>query len=284
MVSGLLAVLGFAGGVLTSKFELSKRKVPISVHAPLLFLLLCFVTGMIMIATGQKVMLPDVVFGPSYIIAFIIMICVAVAWNVFYYQALSKENIQEFDLIIVTEPLVTIALAGVYLSSERNPTVLLLALIAAIALIFAHMRHHKVRIDRYAKELIVAVFLMGVEVLIIKYLLGAFSPISLYFWRTLFVFGALYAMYRPDFKKVALRDFTIIFIDALFGVLQMVARYYGYNIGGVVVTTLALLLGPVIVEVYSLSVMKEKVSSKSVLAFVVVCLCVLISIFLGFHK
>lgn len=281
MISGLLAALGFVGVVLLSKYELAKRKMPISIFAPMAFLAICFLTGILMLATGQKMILDGAVFSFNYVIAFILLIVIAVLWNIFYFQSLLKEKIQEFDLIIMTEPLITIALAGILFSSERNATVFLLALIAAIALIFAHMHHHKLRIDHYAKELIIAVVLMSIEVMFIRYLLNIFSPITLYFWRTLFVFGVMYAIYRPDFGKVKLKDFAVVSLVGVFAILEMVSRYVGYDNGGIVITTLALLLGPVVVEIVSIYYLKEKASYKSIFAFAVVCICVLIAVFTG---
>ncbi len=274
MLAGLLASLGFAGGVLIDKFELSKRHIKLSLYLPLLFLFLCALTGILLLVLPIE-LFPAEALESTYLWAFLLMLALAFGWNVFYYRALAKETVQEFDLLLLTEPLVTIVLASVFFSGERHPIVLILALIAAICLIFTHMHRRKVRFDTYARGLMLSILLMSLEVLVIRVLLEVYHPISLYFIRTLLIFLGYALAYKPQFSSMKLRDVGGIFLTALFGVLQMVSRFFGYRDGGVVITTLILLLGPLIVEIISLSILKEKLNYKSGLAFAVIFLCVL---------
>jgi drug/metabolite transporter (DMT)-like permease len=281
LIVGILAAIGFAGGVLVDKYELSKRRIPVRTYVPLMFLTLCLFTGIALVIFQQPIMQYGTSLNFSYVFAFLAMILVALAWNLFYYRALMKESLQEFDLILLTEPLITIAMAGLLFRSERNATVLLLALIASITLVIAHMRRKKIKFDHYAKELILAIFLMSLEVMIIRYLLEVFSPIGLYFLRTFVVYLLVTAIYKPNYKTVKHADAAAIALTAGFGVMQMVLRYYGYEMGGVVITTLMLLLGPLIVEMVSVSLLKEKVNIKTVSAFIVIAACVLFASVLG---
>lgn len=274
MISGFIAVVGFAGEVLLNKYELSRRRLPISIFLPASFLLLCFMTGVIMMVFKDASTVSPLALTWPYILAFAAMVILACVWNVMYCQALSKETIQEFDLIIMTEPLVTIALAGLLFNAERNAIVFLLALIAAIVLILAHVRRKRLKFTHYAKELIIAIFMMSLEVVIIRQLLSVYSPISLYFWRTFAVFAIFFWLFRPDFTKIKITDFGALGLVGAFGVMQMIARFYGYEIGGVVLTTLILLLGPVLVELVSIMLLREKVSLRIAAAFVVILVCI----------
>lgn len=274
MLAGILASLGYAGGVLVDKFELSKRHFPLRTYLPLLFAALAFVTGAIMVAVPSTISFTSSASSGQYIVAFFVMIALATAWNIYYYRGLKRETVQEFDLILLIEPLMTIALASVFFAQERSATRLLLALIAAIALIIAHIRRRHLMLDSFAKGLLIAVFLMSLEVLVIRILLDVYSPVLLYFLRTLALTAVFFLIYRPALQHLRIADLVIILVVALFGVLQMVARFFGYSSGGVVLTTLLLLLGPVLVESVSLFFLKERMSHKTALAFMVILLCV----------
>lgn len=274
MGAGLLAALGFVGGVLIDKFELSKRRLAMQLFLPALFVSLAGCTFVLALVAPSTFSVSPGAGTLHYLVPFAAMIALAVAWNMFYYQALAKETVQEFDLILLTEPLVTIVLASAFFPQERNALLLLLALIAAVALIVAHMHHRKIRFDRYASGLLVAVFLISLEVLMIRILLQVYSPVALYLFRTCVLAGIFMAMYHPRITRARFGDLRIVAYSAGFGVLQMVARFFGYAGGGVVLTTLILLLGPVIVEVVGVAVLRERLKSRSAVAFGVICICV----------
>ncbi len=274
MLAGVLASLGYAGGVLIDKYELSKRHFPLRLYLPLLFAMLAFVTGVIMVLKPSTISISEDAGQGSYVVAFIAMIALATTWNIYYYRGLKRETVQQFDLILLIEPLATVAMASIFFVQERNAVRLLLALIAAIMLIIAHVRRSRVVFNTFARGLLIAVFLISLEVLVIRVLLDVYSPVLLYFLRTLALTVAFLGIYRPSFKHLSLADFSITFVVALFGVLQMVSRFFGYAFGGVVLTTLLLLLGPVIVESISLFFLKERMTHKTALAFMVIILCV----------
>ncbi len=273
MLYGILAAIGFAGGVLVDKFELSKRRISIPTYIPMFFLLIAFFMAIIQLVSRVP-LFPAQAFNPSYIIAFLLMVALAVAWNIFYYRSLAKESVQEFDLILLTEPLITIALASFFFSSERHFTVLLAGLFAALVLVITHMHRRKVRFNAYAKELMVAIVLMSLEVLVIKELLVIYHPISLYFLRTVCIAVVTAWIYKPKLNRIKTLDIVAMSGTALFGILQMVSRFYGYANGGVVLTTIVLLLGPVLVEISSVTILKEKITLKTSLAFVLIILCI----------
>lgn len=282
MISGLIASFGFAGCVLVDKYILSRRKIPQRLYIPVLFMMLCLFTGIIMTIAGIPIF-SSIDLQPIYIVAFIGMITLAVAWNIYYYQAIAKETVQEFDLIMALKPLFTVLLAWIFFQTERSMVVFGLSLLASMAVAFAHHHHHRFYIDKYIQHLILAVLLMALEALLIRVLLEAFTPFGVYFLRTLFIFAAMHFIYKPDYKSIDKKDFNPIFLAALFGIMLMVASYYGYQNQGVVVTTLIMLLGPLIVEVYSVAILKEKTDLQKVISFSAVMVCVTLAEIIGYR-
>ncbi len=274
MLSGLLASLGFAGGVLIDKFELSKRRMPMRQFLPTLFVTLAVFTGLVIVMIPSTFHIGVAALSLRYLFAFAAMILLAFGWNIYYYIGLAKEAVAEFDLILLTEPLVTIVLASIFFVNERNPIILILALIAALALIIAHLRHRKIRLDHAASGLLISVLLMSLEVLVIRILLDAYSPVALYFMRVTVLAVIFCIKFKPRISMSALPDMRVVAVSGAFGALQMLARYVGYSSAGIVVTTLALLLGPVLVEMISVLILREKVTLKSATAFLVILLSV----------
>lgn len=283
MLAGVIAAFGFAIGVLIDKFALSRRRIAIRELVPALFLLLALLTALAVSVVPDHRFLYAAMFSPSNITAFLVMVALAVTWNILYFRALAKETVQEFDLILMLEPLATIFLASVFLQAERNWVIIAISFVAALALVYAHLKRQHIVFDTYARGLILAVILMGLEVLVLSLLLRTYTPLTLYFWRTLAVFLATTALYRPRFSRLKAGDLGIVLITAVFGVIQMVARYYGYAGSGVILTTLALLLGPLMVEIASVLLLKEKIKPKSTLAFAVILLCVVYANMLTNH-
>ncbi|OQA04235.1 MAG: EamA-like transporter family protein [bacterium ADurb.Bin400] len=200
---------------------------------------------------------------------------VAVSWNVLYYQGIQKENLAEFELIMLFSPLATIMLAGIFLPAERDLSVFVAGMVASAALIASRFRHHHVKISRIAKKTLWAMILLSFESILIKELLLVFTPVSLYFVRTAVLAIVFLLMYKPKILSMAKEAFALIIISAIFGVLQMVLKYYGFQNLGVIETTMILLMGPFIVYAFSYVYFNEKLYKRDMAAVAVIVLSIL---------
>src|SRR6185369_2948742 len=75
----------------------------------------------------------------QYVFYVILMILLAIMWNIFYYQGLKKEKIIEFEMILLLTPLATVLMAALFFPEEFNPPVFWASLIASLALILSHV-------------------------------------------------------------------------------------------------------------------------------------------------
>lgn len=273
MIEAFIASLGYAGGVVSDKFVLSRYRVPVMRFVPLLFLWLMAITAVFLPLWGSAHY--NLLSDWHYLAIFGAMIVVAVTWNIFYYQGIQKEDLHEFELIMLLSPLVTIMFAEVFLPAERNVSVLIPSLIASFALIATRFRSHHVHIGKTAWRTILAMLLMSFESILIKYLLDAFSPVTLYFFRTMVIAVVFVIMYRPKLFAMPSGAYALTIISAIFGVVQMVLKFYGFDKLGVVETTMILVLGPFLVYVASSAFFKERLYKRDVFAGIVVVLCIL---------
>lgn len=273
MLEVIIASLGYAGGVIADKFVLSKYRVPVMRYLPLQFIFLAAITAVFLSRWGKYNI--DLFLNWKYILIFVLMIVVAVTWNILSAQGLQKEDLHEFELIMLLTPLVTIVLATIFLPKERNLSIFVPALIASVALLATRFRKHHVHIGRTAWRTILAMVLISFESILIKELLGVFSPVALYFVRTLVVAAVFLVLYRPKLLSMHRNAFALIILSSIFGVVQMVLKFYGFSSLGVVETTMILVLGPFLVYIVSSLFFREHLYKRDIFAATVVIACIL---------
>lgn len=273
MISAIIASFGYAGGVISDKFVLSKYRVPVMRYLPLQFIWLTVITAIFMSQWGEYNF--EMFFQLKYILMFVLMIAVASIWNVMYAQGIQKEDLHEFELIMLLSPLMTIIFATIFLPNERNWGIFLPAIIAAAALLATRFRSHHVHIGKIAWRTILAMVLMSFESILIKELLSVFSPVTLYFLRTMTIAIVFLILFKPKLLSMPRNAFALIILSSIFGVVQMVLKFYGFQSLGVVETTMILVLGPFLVYTASSAFFKERLYKRDIFATLVVIGCIL---------
>ena len=178
-------------------------------------------------------------------------------------------------------PLLTIIIAGIVYPDERNLKILLLAIIAALALIFSHIEKRHLKFDKGLFPIMLAVFLGAVETNIIKELLYFYSPVAMYTVRTGLVSLLLFLIVRPSMKDMVKDGMRKLFLISFMWVLIMIFTYYSFQILGVVYTVLILMLTPVLIVFGSYLILKErKIRKKDIVALIIVVICVIVAQFI----
>ncbi|MFA7244529.1 MAG: DMT family transporter [Patescibacteria group bacterium] len=273
MLEAVIASIGYAGGVVADKIILCRHRVPVLRFIPLLFIWLAIISAIFLPLYGSINW--NGLLTAQYIILFILLIVVAVTWNIFYYKGIQKEEIHEFELIMLLSPLVTILLATIFLPKERDWTIFVAAVVASGALLATRFRHHHMKIGRTAWQTMLAMVLMSAESIFIKEMLAVMSPVTLYFIRTAIVGLVFLIAYRPKLFSMPRTAYGLTIISAIFGVVQMVLKFYGFDSLGVVETTMILVLGPFLVYFASSYYFKEQLYKRDIFAAVIVILCIL---------
>ena len=268
MIQAFIASIGYAGGVIVDKVILSRYKIPVKRFIPLLFIWLAIITAFLLPSFGLVHW--QALWSYKYILLFLAMLAVAITWNSFYYRGIQEEEIHEFELIMMLSPLVTIILSEIFLPAERNLALFIAGTIASLVLIASRFRHHHLQITRNTGIVVSAMVLMSAESIIIKYLLDVFSPAALYFTRTLVMSVVFLILWRPKLLEMPAKCFAFTIISAVFGVVQMVLKFYGFVHLGVVETTIILVLGPFLVYFFSAFYFKENLKFRDIFAAIIV--------------
>ena len=274
----LIAALTQAGNILVDKITLTRKQVSLRDFVPVLFLFLFFFTVLLFPFLGK--VSPEI-FTPYYLIIFGLMLITAVVWNIFYYRGAQLEKVHEFEMIVMFQPLLTIILAAIFLKGEQSVPIIIAAIIAALALIAAHLNKTHLAFSTGAKSLIIATVFMSIELILIDILLKVLSPVALYAIRTGILFIFFYFYYRPDVFKIASANAALILCSAFLGSVQMVAKFYGFEKFGVVYTSMILILAPLLVYILSTIFLHEKIKIRTIISAIVILGCILYATVLG---
>lgn len=273
MLEAIIASLGYAGGVIADKLILSKYQVPVKRFIPLLFVWLAVITAVFVPLWGSIDF--NELIAAKYLMLFLGMILIAAVWNIFYYRGIQREEVHEFELIMMLSPLITIIFAEIFLPSERSLPVFAAGVVGSAALIATRFRRHHLKISKTTWQTILAMILMSLESIFVKNLLVVISPVALYFIRTSIIAIIFLIIYRPKMFQISKGAYALTIISAIFGVTQMVLKFYGFASLGVVETTMILVLGPFLVYFFSTYYFKEKLFKRDVFAAAVVVGCIL---------
>jgi drug/metabolite transporter (DMT)-like permease len=279
ILSPFIASLAYGANMVVDKIGLSKRKIPQAVYVPYVFLYL-FVFSAILAPFFGAVdwsYLLNAHQDPFPLFLFLIMIALAITWNIFYYEALSKEKLSEFETITMMTPFVTIALSWIFFPERWDIHVGAAALVAAIVLIWSHWEKHHFSMDHYKLDLILAVFLMSMEDIIATNLLSykIFTPVSLYALRTLILTGFFFAYYKPNKRPIPRATLSYISLSGFLGMIYMVLKWYGYTTLGIPFTVLITVVAPITIYTASAMVIHERLRGKVLIAATVISLAVL---------
>lgn len=266
-----LAAISQAGGIIIDKIVLTRQRVELKIFLPILFIML-FIFSALLCPWLSWIRLD--LFTPKYIAIFCVMILVAIVWNIYYYRGAKAEKVHELELIMMAQPIITILLASTFISSERNWPVVAVAIIAGVVLMLSRVTKEHLTLSGPAWGLIIAALFMSVELILIKYLLVVFSPVLLYTIRTGILAIFFFLTSKPHFKMISKENYALIGATAFLGTASMVTKFYGFDIFGVVYTSLILILAPVLVYIASAIVLHEKIKMKTVLAAVLILFCI----------
>ena len=217
------------------------------------------------------------------ILIFLLVIFMSILANVLFFYSLKKVKIIEFEPIRLMQPLFTILLAVIVYKSERNWTIVLLAIIASIFLVVSHLKKHHLAINKYTISVYLSSLFFAVELVASKTIIQYYNPFFFYFLRCFFIFLFSFLIFKPSFSILA-KDKKIGVMTLIIAAIWVVYRaiiYYGYGVYGVVVTTLLFILAPVFLVILAVFFLHEKPSLKQIISIIIMIACVAAAIILN---
>jgi drug/metabolite transporter (DMT)-like permease len=203
--------------------------------------------------------------------------------NLFVFYSLKWEKVTNLEPARILEPLFVVLLALIFSffieGFERDFHVIIPAIIAAVALVFPHIKKHHLQFNKYIIAAIFGSFFFALELLLSSLILQFYSPITFYFFRCASIFVISLIIFRPKLEPLKDRKIPVlIFTTAAAWVAYRVALYFGYSRYGVTFTTLIIMLSPVFIYVIANIFLKEKLSWKNILSSIIIVACVVYAI------
>jgi drug/metabolite transporter (DMT)-like permease len=78
----------------------------------------------------------------------------------------------------------------------------------------------------------------------------------------------------PKFKELDKKNWIMILITGVFYVGYRIATYYGYLQYGIILTTLVMMIAPVVIYILASRFLKEKLNWKNILSSAIILGCV----------
>lgn len=276
----ILGAAALGAGFMFERIILKKRKIDIKLYQAASFLAIVLVLLPLLFFSWK---LEAQAFTGTNLIIFALVIIFSLIANIFTFYSMKWEKISNLEPAKLMEPLFTILLAIImsfFFTDlfDRNLQVIVPALIAGLALVASHIKKHYFEFNRYFLAAIVGSLFFALELITTRLILDYYSPITFYFLRCLSIFVISVVIFRPNFSKLGKKNSWIVFITGIIWVFYRVIVYYGYLHLGVVFTTLMIMLGPVFVYTFARRFLKEKIDKRSVIASIIIVLCVLYAI------
>ncbi|TSC93061.1 MAG: hypothetical protein CEN89_301 [Candidatus Berkelbacteria bacterium Licking1014_7] len=255
-----LAVAADISAVIISKWTLAKQKLTCNYFNTLIFWSLAGFSALSLYWFGYLDAAEAT--GLKFLLLFGAMVTLAVWWNWLNTQALWREELDHYELIVMTAPLFTVVASALFLPEEREVKHLLAAIAVSVVLILTHIKKQHFNFSQYDKWLLVAVILIALEAVVVKSLLAVWSPAALYFSRALLVAITFTAIKPVKFSNISKKQWGGVLGVGLFGALFKIIQYVGYDKLGVVSTTMILVLSPFLVLILDKIVLREKLQIK----------------------
>lgn len=220
------------------------------------------------------------------ILIFMSVVLFSILANILVFFSLKRENVTELEPIRLMQPLFIVLLAFIFsfffvaYSTERNYSILILALIASIALIASHVKKHHLILNKYIIAAILGSFFFAIELVISKAILPYYSSLTFYFLRCLLIFLITAFIFHPSIKSIKTKTKILMLISGVIWVIYRLILYYGYLTLGVVFTTILFILSPIFIFLFARIFLKEKILLRQIIASIVIIACVIAAIIL----
>ena len=272
-----IGALALASGTILERIVLKIKKINITFYQKISFL--SIVLTMLPFLYFFWKLSPEALEIKNIIILLAIII-IAITANLLVFYSLKWEKVSRLEPARILEPLFVIILtvilsffitSGVY---EKNIKIIIPALIASLALVFSHIKKHHLDFNKYFIAAIFGSFFFALELVLSQLILNFYSPLTFYFFRSLGVFVISLLIFRSKTPKLEKNTFFLIFITGMIWVVYRIALYYGYATLGILSTTLVIMLGPVLIYIFAVLFLKEKLELRNIVAAVIIIACV----------
>jgi drug/metabolite transporter (DMT)-like permease len=266
------AVLQAASATL-DKATLSIKRVTYKSYNGISFPLIFLFTLIIFLIIKPNLSLNQ--FTPFLIIIIIASTIISIITNLLYYRALKSDLLSEMQTFSLLSSIPLILLTALIFSEERNPIIILLAIISVGFLVWSHYEHHHLKISRKTLPYFIWIMLIApFGGIISKILLKTFDPISLQLIRDFIIAIFFIAIFFKAIKQTPKKAYLPLILTNILTTIAWILYFFSYQKSGIIYTVLIFSLEPLLVYLTSIFLLKEKINLKKIIAFVIILIAI----------
>jgi len=213
--------------------------------------------------------------NPHFLWLLLIMAFLSANYNLLYYFGLRYEKLSEIEPFLLFDPIITILIASLFYADERFWQLYAAAFIAGGFLAWSHIKKRHIKFGKPLLAILGFSILAGLEAVVIKQLLVAYSPTALYLVRAIIVALFLWILQKGKIVPITIKQIPYFLLIASSAVLIQSLVYYAYHNIGISLTELMLLLSPVLVYGLSSIILKERLGWKNLVTSAVVIMVII---------
>jgi drug/metabolite transporter (DMT)-like permease len=286
-----LGAVSEAAGTIIEKKILMKRKVETRTYntfsfmsivillIPIIFLANLFFPSQFPLTISQEAL------STQNILIILAVIILSITANLFTFYALKWEKITEIEPMRLMQPMFTILLAFFIFSTERQTktSIIILSIIAALTIIFSHIKKHHFSLNKYAWAAILGSLFFALELVVSKEILTLYPPLIFYFVRCFGIFILGLFLFKSNPRKLQKSTWPMIFGVSFIWIVYRVLLYSSYLSQGVIITTLLFILTPVFIYIFSWRYLREQFKWRNLIASIIIVICVAIAMWINSH-
>lgn len=271
-----LAAVLQAGSFTLDKVILSVRRVSYKTYTGVSFPLIFFITLIVFLIFQPP--LTWALFSGKFLWLILLSIVLAVVVNLIFYRALDADRLSEIQTINLLKNIPIILFAGFIFADERNPIIIIAALVASLAILWSHWQKDHFQIAKYTIPFLLSViFLSPARAAISKELLTVWNPISLELVRSGVIALFLGPLFFRYYQKISIKAFSLLILTNILTSIAWILYYFSYQISGIIYTVLLFSLQPLLVYFAALFFLKESFYKRKFIAFIVVIISIVVA-------
>lgn len=271
----LIASILQAGSFTLDKFILRPGRADYRTYIGLSFPIVFGLSILLYIFVGPA--MPSHLFEGKMLAFLLLALVMSIVTNLLFYRALESDSLAELETLGLLRGLPIIIFSAFLFADERSLNVVIPATIASLAIIWSHWNHKHFELNPKTWPLFIWQMLSApAGAAITKILLNEWHPVALEMVRTggLAIFFIL--IYAKHLKPITEKTGVMIVITNLLTSVATILHLWSYQVSGIIFTMLIFSLQPLLTYFGAIAILKEKVSHKKTVAFIIV-LCSIIA-------
>ena len=258
------------------KITLKIKKVSYKSYNGISFPLMVFFTLIIFFLFRPS--LSEEMFQFKYLFLIFLSILLSIVGNLIFYRALKSDLLSEMQTISLLGYAPLILFTSLFFADERNPFIIVLAVIAVSALIWSHWKKHHFHIAK--KTLPFLIWTLAISPFggpISKIILQVWNPIALQLIKDIAIAIVFLPLFMKNIKSTPGKAIPYLILTNALTTIAWILYFFSYQQIGIIQTVLIFSLEPMLVYFASVFFLKEKFQKKKAIAFVIILISIVLA-------